>query len=56
MYYVTFNEMNGFWERMLNGGRKSFRYEELKKDIPVKRKGEFLCHYLEGLSADLKLR
>lgn len=56
MYYMTFNEMYSFWERMKEGGRKSFRYDELKKDIPIVHKGEFLCHYLEGLSRDLELR
>ncbi len=56
MYYMTFNEMYGFWKRMNDGGRKSFRYDEFEKSIPIVHKGEFLCHYLEGLSKDLEQR
>ncbi|MDO4961951.1 MAG: Holliday junction resolvase RecU [Eubacteriales bacterium] len=56
MYYLPFREMLRFWERMKNGGRKSFRFEELEDVYPLKRSGEFLCHYLEGLSEDLDSR
>ncbi|NLZ83460.1 MAG: Holliday junction resolvase RecU, partial [Clostridiales bacterium] len=28
-YYLTFNKLFEFWNRALEGGRKSFRYEEL---------------------------
>ena len=56
MYYMTFSEMFSFWERMKNGGRKSFRFDELSDMIPVVRRGEFLCHYLEGLAQDLERR
>lgn len=56
MYYMSFEEMYGFWKRMYEGGRKSFRYDEFKRDILITHKGEFLCHYLEGLSKDLARR
>ncbi len=56
MYYMTFGEMDKFWKRMENGGRKSFRFEELEDIIEIGRKGEFLCHYLTGLAADLESR
>lgn len=56
MLYMTFSEMYRFWKRTEDGGRKSFRYEELTEVIPISRKGEFLCHYLEGLAEDIEKR
>ena len=56
MYYLPFRDIYSFWQRMEKGGRKSFRYEEIDKAYRVFRKGEFLCHYLEALDADLKTR
>ena len=56
MYYMTFEEMDKFWKRMENGGRKSFRFEELEDIIEVVRQGEFLCHYLTGFAADVASR
>ena len=32
-YYLTFSLLNRFWQRMQQGGRKSFRYEELNPDF-----------------------
>ena len=56
MYYMTFEEMDRFWKRMENGGRKSFRFEELEDIIEIVRQGEFLCHYLTGFAADVASR
>lgn len=56
LYYMPFSEAERVWKRMEAGGRKSFTYEELDKSFPIKRKGEYLCHYLEALSADLLRR
>ncbi len=56
MYYMTFGEMDKFWKRMENGGRKSFRFEELEDIIEIVRQGEFLCHYLTGFAADVASR
>lgn len=28
-YYLTLEKLNSFWNRQVNGGRKSFRFEEL---------------------------
>ena len=56
MYYMSFEEMEKFWKRMENGGRKSFRFEELEDIIEVVRQGEFLCHYLTGFAADVASR
>jgi len=53
---MPFEEMDRFWRRMENNGRKSFRYEELEHVFPLRHSGDFLCHYLEGLSEDLQER
>ena len=49
-YLMPFSELLVYWNRMQDGGRKSFTYEEFEKRYPLKAKGEYLCHYLEGLS------
>lgn len=53
MYYMPFRDIDVFWERMKSGGRKSFRFEEIDRTFLIRRKGEFLCHYLEALNLDL---
>lgn len=55
-YYMPFSEVEAVWKRMEDGGRKSFTYDELKKDLPIRRKGEYLCHYLEPLAIDASER
>ncbi len=56
MYYMPYKEMERFWKRMEQGGRKSFRFEELEDIIEIVHKGEYLVHYLEGLAWDLEQR
>lgn len=56
MYYLTLKKMCSFWDRMLKGGRKSFKKEELEDQLVLTREGEYLCHYLKGLSKDLENR
>lgn len=56
MYYLPFKRLLEFWERMENGGRKSFRFEEIDRNFRIERKGEYLCHYLEALNLDLSTR
>ena len=55
MYYMRFEEMYSFWKRMKSGGRKSFRFDEIGELFELHRKGEFLCHYLEGLNYYLSI-
>ncbi|MCI8417020.1 MAG: Holliday junction resolvase RecU [Lachnospiraceae bacterium] len=52
-YYLPFDYMKGFWDRAQNGGRKSFRYEELKEDFFLPPGKSFLVPYLEGIQRDL---
>lgn len=56
MYYIPFRTIKLFWDRMLSGGRKSFRMEEIDRTFLIQRKGEYLCHYLEPLNLDLGTR
>lgn len=56
LYYVPFPEIEAFWNRMEAGGRKSFTYDELGKQFPIRQKGEYLVHYLEPLSGDIAAR
>lgn len=56
LYYMRFEEIKKFWERMENGGRKSVRYEELNPDFFMKLTGGVYVPYLEMLQKDLNLR
>ena len=49
-------ELMGFWKRMEEGGRKSFRREELDDSFYLPHRSGILVPYLEGLQHDLELR
>ncbi len=55
-YYIPLRDIERFFRRMKEGGRRSFTYEEVDKSFRVTRKGEYLVHYLEALSRDLVMR
>lgn len=55
-YYVPCRDMLRFWERAEEGGRKSFRMEELDDRYMVKVTGGVFIHYLEVLNLDLENR
>lgn len=56
LYYMTFQEIKFFWERGQQGGRKSFRYEELNPNFFMQLKGGFMVPYLDAIQKDLDLR
>ena len=56
MYYIPLNDLNRFWNRMLEGGRKSFTYKETDKEFLISQTGETPVHYLAQLKADLERR
>ena len=56
MMYVPFDHMRAFWERAENGGRKSFRYEELDENFQIYSTGGIVVHYLEVIQKDLDRR
>ncbi len=53
-YYLPYDILKVFWDRAQNGGRKSFRYEELDAGFFLSFGGCFLVPYLEGLQRDLE--
>ena len=55
-YYLRFCKLLEFWNRMKNGGRKSFRYEELEQDFIFKPAGGILVPYLDQMQKDLLFR
>lgn len=55
-YYLRFAELLRFWERSAEGGRKSFRYEELDPGFFLPKVSGILVPYLNGLNRDLELR
>ena len=56
-YYLTLRQLLIFWKRMKDGGRKSFRYEELDEEyfFSMGRGGVFVP-YLQLLQIDLDER
>lgn len=57
VYYLTFQEMMRFWNRMKQGGRKSFQKSELCPDFYLQQNmGGVFIPYLDGIQKDLELR
>lgn len=56
LYYMRFVEMKKFWDRALNGGRKSFRFEELEPEYIVTWKHGGFIPYLNYIQKDLDSR
>lgn len=55
-YYVTYEKVAQFWKRGKEGGRKSFRREELSKEYQIPFSNQIYIHYLEMLARDLEMR
>ena len=55
-YYLTFRKLKEFWERAANGGRKSFRYDELDPEYVISNDDVSFIPYLEKLQKDLESR
>ncbi len=56
MYYLPFEMLDYFWQRAKEGGRKSFRYEELNPEYILPHKHGVLVPYLDALQKDLEDR
>ena len=52
-YYLRLRELLVFWERAQNGGRKSFRFDELKTDYFFSSKQGIFVPYLEMMQKDI---
>lgn len=56
LYYLPFDEISRFWNRMEEGGRKSFTYEEVDKSWQIRSCRDIFVHYLEMIQKDLDRR
>lgn len=56
IYYVPYRDVEKFWERRENGGRKSFRFEEIDQSYRLHSEKGVLVPYLDGLQKDLLAR
>lgn len=55
-YYVPYRDVRKFWDRALQGGRKSFQRTELDQSYQIKTTNQVFIHYLEPLNHDLESR
>lgn len=55
-YYLPFVEMKKYWERAQNGGRKSFRYDDLNPHYQISTYDGVMLHYLDMINRDLQNR
>jgi recombination protein U len=55
-YYLTFDKLYEFWERSVNGGRKSFRFDELDLSYQIPVQHGSCINYLQTLQMDLNRR
>lgn len=56
MYYLPYRDLAVFWKRMEEGGRKSFRFDELNPRYFIEKKQGVLVPYLDMLQLDLSER
>ena len=56
LFYLSYRDMMRFWNRAQEGGRKSFRYEELDQDYYIEPHHGFFVPYLDALQIDLDAR
>jgi recombination protein U len=56
LYYMPFEEIDRFWDRAKEGGRKSVRYEELNPKYFMTLKNGCMVPYLDALQIDLENR
>lgn len=55
-YYLRYREMKTYWDRAKEGGRKSFRYEELDPEYFLPEVPGILVPYLNMLQKDISER
>jgi recombination protein U len=56
LYYLPFSDLKKFWLRKEEGGRKSFRFEELDEKWVIDAKSGVLVPFLDSLKIDLESR
>lgn len=55
-YYLRYAKLLEFWQRAKEGGRKSFRIEELEEEFFLPKGKGVLVPYLDTLQKDLLIR
>lgn len=55
-YYLRYNELMEFWNRAKEGGRKSFRFDELNEDYFLPDVPGVLVPYLDAIQKDISSR
>ena len=55
-YYLNLKQLLRFWNRSKDGGRKSFRFDELDPKFVMPKKQGILVPYLDMLNKDLESR
>ena len=55
-YYLPFRDLARFWQRMEEGGKKSFQFDELDPQFVLPAHPGILVPYLDTLQRDLSLR
>lgn len=56
LYYLPFRHLQKFWQRAQDGGRKSFRFDELDLSYTISSKAGLLVPYLDVVQKDLNDR
>lgn len=56
LYYMRYEQMLEFWNRAEEGGRKSFRFEELDTSFFLNVQSGCYVPYLDGINLDLEIR
>lgn len=56
IYYIPFKDIKFFYDRANNGGRKSFRFEEIDKKYLINQNKGVPVHFLEAINIDLSTR
>lgn len=54
--YLRFQKLLEFWQRMQQGGRKSFAIDEMEPEFEISTYSGTFLHYLEPLQRDLQQR
>lgn len=55
-YYLRLEELLVFWNRAIEGGRKSFRFDDLNKDFIFENVKPIFIPYLDYINKDLRYR
>ena len=56
IYYMPFRDVKRFWDRAQDGGRKSFRFEEIDITYEITPHDGLLVPYLDMMQKDLESR